>query len=239
MESFSYTNIFETKGIEYIAIIIFFVILIPFWILLNKKVKITGKIKKVLGFLSENILKFPLGIYHTKNHTWAFLEKNGEAKVGLNDLLLHITGEVKINPLKKSGEMISKGDLFIEIEQGGKQLQLFSPISGKILNSNEELNNNPEIANEDPYGEGWVYKIKPSAWKTETNSYYLAEETTNWSKMELVRFKDFMAASAMKYSDKQSMLILQDGGELSENSLSETSEEVWKDFQKGFLNMAD
>jgi glycine cleavage system H protein len=77
MESFSYTNIFETKGIEYIIVIIFLALLIPFWILLNKKVQITRQIKKVLGFLTANVLKIPQGVYHSKNHTWAFLEKNG------------------------------------------------------------------------------------------------------------------------------------------------------------------
>ncbi len=236
MESFSYTNIFETKGIEYIAIIIFFVMLIPFWILLNKKVPIAKQIKKALGYLTANILRIPQGIFHTKNHTWTFLEKNGEAKVGLDDLLLHITGEVKLRPLKNSGEMINKGDLLIEIEQNGKLLEVFSPISGIILNSNVDINANPEILNEDPYGNGWIYKIKPSNWKVETHSYFLAEEATDWSKKELDRFKDFLSESINKYSPEQSMAILQDGGELRDNTLSELPDEVWKDFQKDFLN---
>jgi glycine cleavage system H protein len=237
MESFSYTNIFETKGIEYIAIIMFFILLIPFWILLNKKTQFTSRIKKVLGFLTTGVLKVPQGIYHSQNHTWAFLEKNGEAKVGLDDLLLHITGEVKCRSLKSTGEIINKGDLLFEIDQNGKLLQVFSPISGKIVNSNNEIDSNPELLNEDPFGDGWIYKIKPSDWKNETHSYFLAEEATDWSNKELVRFKDFLAESVKKYSPEQSMVILQDGGELRDNTLSELPDEVWKDFQKDFLNV--
>jgi glycine cleavage system H protein len=238
MDNFSYTNIFDTKGIEYIVVIIFFLLLIPFWLLLNRKVKISTQIRKALGFLTANVLRIPQGVFHSKNHTWAFLEKTGEAKVGLDDLLLHITGEIKFNCLKNSGEMINKGDLLLEIDQNDKLLQIFSPISGEILNSNDSINSNPEILNEDPYGDGWIYQIKPLAWKAETNSYYLAEEAIEWSKKELERFKDFLAESVKKYSPEQSMLILQDGGELRDNTLSELPDEVWKDFQKDFLNVS-
>jgi len=238
MENFTYTNIFETKGIEYIVVIIFFALLIPFWMLLNRKVQITKKIKKVLSFLTTNILKMPQGVFHTKSHTWAFMESNGEAKVGLDDLLLHITGMVKFCPIKKSGEYINKGDLLLEIDQNGKLLQIFSPISGKIIGSNEGIDQNPEIFNEDPYGEGWIYKIKPYNWKAETQTYFLAEETTNWAKEELARFKDFLAESTLKYAPDQSMVVLQDGGELRDNTLSELPDEVWKDFQKDFLDVS-
>jgi glycine cleavage system H protein len=133
--------------------------------------------------------------------------------------------------------MINKGDLLMEIDQNGKLLQVSSPISGKIINSNISIDSNPELINEDPYGNGWIYKIKPSNWKVETNSYFLAEESIEWSKMELERFKDFLAESVKKYSPEQSMVILQDGGELRDNTLSELPDEVWKDFQKDFLSV--
>ena len=235
MENFTYTNIFDTKGIEYIAILVFFAILIPFWILLNKRVQIAKQIKKVIGFLTASVLQIPQGVFHSKNHTWAFLEKNGEAKVGLDDLLMHITGEVKLCSMRNSGETIRQGDLLIEVGQNGKRLQVLSPISGTILNSNDRIDLNPELLNEDPYGSGWIYKIKPSNWKHETQSHFLAEEAIEWSKRELERFKDFLAESTKKHSPEQSMVILQDGGELRDNTLSEMPVEVWNDFQKEFL----
>ena len=71
----------------------------------------------------------------------------------------------------------------------------------------------------------------------ETKSYFLAEEATNWSAKELDRFKDFIAGGAMKkYSSEPSLMVLQDGGELRDNILSELPDEVWKDFQKEFLD---
>ncbi|MCK5277488.1 MAG: hypothetical protein KAK04_03105, partial [Cyclobacteriaceae bacterium] len=84
---------------------------------------------------------------------------------------------------------------------------------------------------------GWIYKIKPSNWIAETNSYYLAEEATNWSIKELERFKDFLSGGPMRqYSSEPSLILLQDGGELRDNILSELPNEVWKDFQLEFLD---
>jgi glycine cleavage system H protein len=236
MDGFSYTNIFETKGIEYLAIIAFFIILIPFWILLNKQVIISKQIKRIIGILSASVLKIPQGLFFSKNHTWTHLERSGSAAVGLDDLLLHITGTVNFNHLKNPGDMICKGDLLTEIDQNGKILRIFSPISGKILASNTLLKQNPQLSSEDPYGKGWIYKIKPTNWVAETHSYYLAEEATQWSKKELERFKDFMALSVEKYGANPSLTVLQDGGELCDNVLSEMPTEIWKDFQQEFLN---
>jgi glycine cleavage system H protein len=236
MDGFSYTNIFETKGIEYLAIIAFFILLIPFWIILNKQVKISKHIQRIIGILSVNVLKIPQGIFFSKNHTWTHMERHGAAMVGVNDLLLHITGTVNFNYLKDPGETISKGDLLTEIHQNGNILRIFSPISGKIIAKNTTLMKNPLISNEDPYEKGWIYKIKPTDWIAETNSYYLAEEATQWSQKELERFKDFMAGAAEKYSTNPSLTVLQDGGELCDNVLSRMPKEIWQDFQQEFLN---
>ncbi|MHC1702338.1 MAG: glycine cleavage system protein H [Tenuifilaceae bacterium] len=236
MDGFTYTNIFETKGIEYLAIIAFFAILIPFWLILNKKVTISRQFQKALGVLTANILRIPQGLFYSKNHTWSHLEISGIAKVGLDDLLLHLTGEVKLNHIKKPGDHVKKGDILAEIDRNGKQLMIYSPISGEILKTNTLINANPEVLNQDPYGDGWLYKIKPTNWVVETNAYYLAEDATNWSAKELERFKDFVANSMKKHTAEPALLILQDGGELSDHTLSELPNEVWQDFQKDFLN---
>ena len=236
MEKFSFVDIFASKGIEYLVVIGFLVLLIVFWNVLDKQTKAVKQIKKVLGILTANILRIPQGLYYSKNHTWVHLEKSGVAKVGLDDLLQHITGEVNFGNLKTPGELINKGDLLTEIERNGKKLKIFAPISGKIKNTNSILKDRPEILNEEPYEEGWIYSIKPSNWTADTKSYYLAEEATNWIAKELERFKDFLAVSIKKHSPEPSMITYQDGGELVDNTLSELPDEVWTDFQKEFLN---
>jgi glycine cleavage system H protein len=237
MDGFTYTNIFDTKGIEYIVIIAFLLLLIPFWLALNKPVQLKEKVRKALGILSAAVLRIPQGIFYSKNHTWAYLEKSGTAKVGVDDLLVHITGEVNIRQLKNPGDSISKGDLVAEMDQNGKTLNVLSPISGTVVDSNSDLNGHHELLNEDPYGKGWLYDIKPTNWVAEIPSFYMADEATDWLNKELIRYKDFLAMNMKKYSPDPSMIILQDGGELSENSLSGMPDELWKDFQNEFLNL--
>jgi glycine cleavage system H protein len=165
------------------------------------------------------------------------MEKSGTAKVGLDDLLLHITGEVKFGNLKNPGETITRGEVMTEVDQQNKQLRIFSPVSGKIIATNSLLKENPGLLNEDPYGKGWIYKIKPSNWMEEVKSCHFAEEATKWSSNELERFKDFLAVSTKNYSTETSMVILQDGGELCDHTLLSLPNEIWRDFESEFLNL--
>lgn len=236
MDGFSYHDIFATKGLEYLIIIAFLFLLIPFGILLNKQSVMAQKIHNALGVLSAKILKVPQGLFYFRNHTWMFMEKIGATKIGLDDLLLHLTGRVKFNVLKKPGEKIRKGELLTEIDQNGKLLHIFSPVSGLIVDTNALLNDQNGALNEDPYGRGWMYKIKPANWIADTKLCYFADEATEWSANELNRFKDFLARSMKNYTPETAMIIMQDGGEIIDHSLSALSEDVWKDFQKEFLN---
>jgi glycine cleavage system H protein len=236
MEGFTRIDIFDTKGIEYIFVIGYLLILIVFWRIVTRQLKVRTWLQRTFGNLSADMLRIPQGILYNRNHTWIHLEESGTARIGLDDLLQHITGEVQFSHLRIPGELISKGDLLTEIHQEGKHLRIASPISGKILDTNSELSESPELLNEDPYKKGWIYKIKPSNWIAETNSCYLAEEATNWSLNELQRFKDFLAESMKKYSSGSSMVILQDGGELRDNTLSQLPSEVWQAFQNDFLS---
>jgi len=213
MDEFTYNNIFETKGMEYLVIIAFFAILIPFWLILNKKIR--GKKNLAASqHLTSDTLSVPQGVFFNKFHTWTHLDRSGYAKVGLDDLLVRITGVVTFTKLLETGDRIKKGDFIAEVMQNGKALRIYSPISGEIIESNALLGKNPEILNIDPYQKGWIYKIKPYSWVTDTHTYFLAEDANMWARQELVRFKDFVAQSLVKYSPDPSSVVLQDGGEL-------------------------
>jgi len=236
MDGFSYTNIFETKGIEYIIIIGFLLMIIPFWLAINRKSSLSRQLGNTLGVLTAAILKVPEGLYFNRNHTWTFLEKNGTAKIGVDDFLVHITGEIKMNPIYDEGDFIKKGDLIAMADKGGKVLRIYSPVSGTITVTNPLLNEESSIVMEDPYDRGWIYRIKPSNWIAETSSLYMAGEAIAWTKRELEKFRDFLARSMKSHTPEMSFVTLQDGGELIDRPLSEMPDEVWQDFQKTFLN---
>jgi glycine cleavage system H protein len=236
MDGFTYTNIFETKGIEYLIIIAFLLMIIPFWLAINRQSVLAKQLSKTLGVLTAAILKIPEGLYFNRNHTWTYLETNGTAKIGVDDFLLHVTGEVRVNPIYTHGDKIKKGDLILMADHSGKVLRIYSPVSGEVIGTNPLLDENPAAVIDDPYGKGWIYKVKPTNWKAETGSLFIGGEAVEWTKRELDKLRDFLAGSMKKLTPEMSMVALQDGGEIIDRPLSELPDEVWQDFQKSFLN---
>ena len=237
MEGFSLVDIYDTKGTEYLFVIGYLIILILFWKLAGNPARVISTIRDAVTTLSAKILNIPQGIYFNRNHTWAHLGESGAAKVGVDDFIQHVIGDLELSGLKDPGEAIKKGELLAEIHQAGKKLKVYSPVSGTILETNALLTDNPDLINVDPYEKGWLYQIKPSNWMRETSSCLLAEKASDWADHELIRFKDFLSVGAMrKFSSEPSMIMLQDGGEIRDHVLSELPAEVWEDFQKTFLD---
>lgn len=235
MDGFSYTDIFDTKGIEYLIVISFLLVLTPFWLLISRKQKRAIVAVNARHLITSRSLIIPQGLFFSKFHSWAYLEKNGMAKVGLDDLLLQLTGDVSLIQTHEPGSEVRKGELLTVLNQGNKQLKICSPISGKIVAINATLQSTPTLLRSEPYQGGWLYAIQPTDWKADTSSCFLAEDATQWATRELENFKDFLAASVNRYLPNPLQVVLQDGGELVEHPLAELPDEVWTDFQTTFL----
>ncbi|WP_372948443.1 hypothetical protein [Mariniphaga sp.] len=186
--------------------------------------------------LNVNSVTAPAGLYYDKSHTWAFMEKDGQVKIGIDDFLQHITGQLTQVKLKTAGEKVRKGEKIFTIIREGKQLEIYSPVSGYIKHYNEDLLSNPEKLNSSPYADGWVYQIEPANWLRETRFMFMADKFRDWLDDEFTRLKDFLATSANSNSLVYNHIILQDGGELTDNVLADLGPEVWEDFQTHFLD---
>ena len=236
MDAFSYTNIFETKGIEYLIIIGFLILVIPFWKIITKPV-VRQKLKEVVGILSEKILRIPRGLQYSRNHTWAHLNRSGDALIGIDDLLNHVVGKVEIDTFHESGDLIKRGDKLAELKQDGKKLEIVSPISGKLLGYNSKLGSDPTLINSEPYERGWLANIEPNSWIKESSDFITGDDAINWEKNEFLKFKDFMTYAVQKHTGISEKLILHEGGEIIDNPLCEMGQDVWSEFQKQFLNI--
>ncbi len=186
--------------------------------------------------LNENSLLIPGGIYFDKTHTWAFLEQDGMVKMGVDDFLQHLTGTITRVKMKNPGDIIKKGDLILSVIQNGKQLNLYSPVSGVIRKQNKLLDTSASLINSSPYNAGWVYLIEPSNWSRENQLLFMAEKHLHFIKNEFARLKDFLAESLKEDADKYAQVILQDGGELRDGILSSLGPEIWEDFQANFID---
>jgi glycine cleavage system H lipoate-binding protein len=191
---------------------------------------------QIIPVLNENLIAAPKGLYFDKTHTWAFMEKDGIVKVGIDDFLQHITGTLTKIKMKETGEKVRKGEKILSIIRNGKQLNIYAPVSGIIREKNQRLLIDSSIVNTSPYSEGWVYMIEPKNWIRETEFMFMGEKYKEWLKDEFKRLKDFFAVSVMSDNTVYKQIILQDGGELSDNVLADLSPEVWENFQTSFID---
>jgi glycine cleavage system H protein len=232
MEQFVYSDIFDTKGIEYIIVIFFLMLVIPFWIILNRSLKQKVTEGGALGILNLKSLRIPQGLLFNRNHTWSHLERSGVASVGLDDLLLHLTGGVELNYLKEQQERVKRGEPIARIMQKGKELVITSPITGVVDRVHNSLTDNSEQLADDPY-RSWLYRIKPEKWQEETGDAMMASKASEWTQKELERFRDYMAEAVQM--ETGTGVVLQAGGELIGHPLSDLNQEGWTGFQKKFL----
>ena len=109
----------------------------------------------------KELLVTPELLLYTPKHTWARVTPEGNIRVGLSDYAQrHLKGIARIMT-EAVGKEISKMEPFGVAETWMFMFDLYAPVSGKIVKINRKLKNEPNLINEDPYGEGWIIEIKP------------------------------------------------------------------------------
>jgi len=184
---------------------------------------------------SEDGVRAPAGLFYDKSHTWAFMEKDGQVRVGVDDFLPHVTGGLTSLRMKNPGDKVKKGEANLTIIRSGKQLTVKSPVSGIIAANNKALINNAALLNSAPYSDGWVYMIEPSNWLREIQFMFLADKFREWLNSEFIRLKDFLAFLQKAHQPQYAHVVLQDGGEIREGVLQDLGPEAWEDFQQRFM----
>ena len=106
-------------------------------------------------------MNFPTNVKYTNEHEWIRLEGD-EAYVGITDYAQEQLGDIVFVDVTTEGETLEKGEVFGTIEVVKTVSDLFLPIGGEVLEINPELEEHPELVNKDPYGDGWLIKIKPT-----------------------------------------------------------------------------
>jgi len=104
-------------------------------------------------------MKIPKNLLYTEDHEWVRLE-NDTAYIGITDFAQRELGEIVYVEIGTPGEVLKQHGIFGTVEAVKTVSDLFLPIAGKILEINPKLETNPELVNSDPYGEGWMIKMK-------------------------------------------------------------------------------
>jgi len=104
-------------------------------------------------------MNFPAELKYTKDHEWVKINGN-EATIGITDFAQRELGDIVYVDVTTLGEMVDKEAIFGSVEAVKTVSDLFMPLSGEVLELNKDIDSAPETVNSDPYGKGWMIKIK-------------------------------------------------------------------------------
>lgn len=104
---------------------------------------------------------FPEHLKYSKDHIWVRLDEDDTVTIGISDAAQEEMGEIVYIELPEEGDEVTRDEMFGSIESSKAVNDLYSPITGTVVEVNTELIDSPEIINDDPYQEGWIARILP------------------------------------------------------------------------------
>lgn len=126
----------------------------------------------------------PDDLYYEENHFW--VKEEGDLLVmGMDDFAQQMAGEIVYIQLPDEGKRVKTGKKFAKIESGKWLGKVYGPVNGELAAVNEELEMNPGLINEDCYGKGWMYKIKPDDKAEFENLIHGPEAIEKWLSAEI------------------------------------------------------
>jgi len=114
------------------------------------------------------------GLYYTKEHEWVKIE-DGKCRIGVTDYAQKSLHEVVYVDLPNIGKTLAQNVTFGTVESVKAVSELYSPVTGEVIERNEKLTNSPELVNQDPYGAGWIVVVKPSRLQDDLKALMNAE----------------------------------------------------------------
>ena len=108
-------------------------------------------------------MNFPAGLRYTASHEWVRLESDGTLTIGITDLAQDSLGELVYVDLPALGKNVAAGDSCAVVESTKAASDVYAPVAGEVIATNEALSGAPQTVNESPYETGWLFRLKPAA----------------------------------------------------------------------------
>lgn len=159
MEGFSYVDIYATKGIEYLLVVAFLLAIVFFSRSFALPVTEGGR----KGFFADlaGWFRIPEGIFYHQGHGWLRPAEGGLVTVGIDDFAQKFVGPIDSLDLPPAGSRLRQGAQGWGLKVGPKTIPMLSPVDGEVVEVNWDALRNPASLNEDPYGKGWLLKVRP------------------------------------------------------------------------------
>jgi glycine cleavage system H protein len=177
-------------------------------------------------------VRVPSGVFFARSHTWLNLFPSGHAWLGIDDFVVRLLTEPRVRFLAEAGAEVKRGAPLLALEEGEHALTVRSPIDGRILGFNDSLREHPDLLQKAPFCDGWVCDIRPDRF-ADVKDLLLGDETRQWMRGEFGRLRDVFAGAGGAVQPA----MLQDGGPPIAGAMKHVDDEVWKRFDREFLEV--
>lgn len=227
MEGFTYVDLFATKGLEYLLVIGFLLMLIPFWRMLRAPAGAgLRRVREAVTSLSD-WFSFPEGVYYHQGHSWALPQEGDLVKVGIDDFAQKLVGKPREVYIPTVGSKVEQGEVGWKLGVDSKTIEMLSPVSGEVVAINKRALEDPEVLIRDPYGEGWLMMVKPRNIKANIKNLLSGRLASAWMEATLDRLRERMRGELG--------LLYQDGGLPVSGLAKALSPEEWDKIAREFL----
>lgn len=177
MEGFSFVDIFATKGIEYIIVMAFLAAFIYFSRYLAYR---APEAESATEERPVSYFRVPDGYHFHRGHGWLRKEQNSMGVVGLDDFAQKLVGKVESVDLPPIGYHVAQGEKGWSLNAGSKSIPMLAPVSGEVIAVNKDVLRSPGILSEDPYGKGWLFKVRSPRIESDTRQLLSGKVARAW-----------------------------------------------------------
>ena len=177
-------------------------------------------------------VRVPAGVFFARSHTWVNLFPTGKVLVGVDDFVGRLLERPRVTLLKRAGDRVAQGEPILELRSDGHVLTVRSPLDGRVLAPNPELERRPEVMHEALFSDGWAYAVMPGR-PGDLKQMLLGEEARAWIGREFARLRDVFAG----VPGEMSPALLQDGGPPLGGAMNRMDDAVWRRFEAEFLQV--
>ena len=227
MEHFSYVDMFATKGLEYLLVIGFLLVFVGYWVWMSKPIERARKaIPKVTQFI-EGWFSLAKNYFYHQGHSWAIPEEKDVVKVGVDDFAQKLIGKPGQILVPQVGAQLEQGENGWQFEIDNKKIDMLSPVTGKVLAVNEQAIKNPELLIQDPYGEGWLMKVRVPRIKSNLKNLLSGRLAQAWMQDTVHQLRGTLSGELGT--------VMQDGGAPVSGFAKEVFPDKWEGYVKSFL----
>ncbi len=225
-------EIFATKGIEYLVLIAYLLVLVPFGFFLSRAGMVPAVVSAVarVGQGMRSWFHMPEDYHFHPGHSWAVPDGDeGIVKVGMDDFSQKLLGKLDAVVLPEPGSRVECGEAGWQIDVDSKQFDMLCPVRGEVVAVNEELLTSPHLISDDPYGEGWLMKVRVPETRPALRNLLSGSLAGAW-------FDDTMDVLHEKMNGNEKLgVVLQDGGLPVSGFVRELSPDAWDEVVTEFL----